>query len=209
MSLLHPIYCTPPATPMNNAAASLGSLDGVDGADKGAPAALRSPAAFSGCQGNPSPSGVNSYLSSGVTIRRVSRSQIWSCSRHTVHSQPRSTPLQPRISCRPRLPACPPAKRRDPPFTAHLHCPPVPRLYPQRIQGSNLMRRTEQRRADEHQHVRPQAGRLAVQRDVTERFAYQSQTIFTGLKPHARRATEQARSDAVERKTIAFVPQRR
>lgn len=43
---------------------------------------------YAGIECNPPSSGINSYLSSGVTINRVPRSQIWPSSRHTVQFQP-------------------------------------------------------------------------------------------------------------------------
>lgn len=75
--------CEDSAPALDNAAARRRTTWQPRQPGPGAPAALRWHR-----QCNPPSSGVNSYLSSGVTIKRVSRSQIWSCSRHTVQSQP-------------------------------------------------------------------------------------------------------------------------
>ncbi|KAI7787523.1 hypothetical protein LA080_015744 [Diaporthe eres] len=118
------------------------------------------------------PSGVNSYLSSGVTIKKK-----WP--RNPRFGPVLVIPFSPSPDLHhhslafPTAPSTRPLNAGIPLSLLILHCPPVPRLYPQRIQGPFDAPTELTNTSPSARQARPNA---------TERFAHQSLTISTGFE---------------------------
>lgn len=153
---------------------------------------------YAASQGNPSSSGITSSLSSGVTIKGSQGPRfgpvlvIPFIPNPDLHHHSLAFPIAP--STRPLNAGIP---------LSLLICTARQSRGCTHSESKGPIRCAN--RADKHQPVRPSGPNPTQPKDLQTRAKH----FPWGLKLHARKATEQARSDAVEQNTIAVVPQRR